>query len=95
MAESIFEALFFGQPKSITNSRNNIANANNLNSNEPVRLNNFAHVNYSNSKIVGKLLCLNGCGIHYKFLKLSNISKRPSRFAKLKAKENIVNGNKS
>ena len=23
---------------------------NNLNSNEPVRLNNFAHVNYSNSK---------------------------------------------
>jgi hypothetical protein len=33
--------------------------------------------------------------IHYQFLKLSNISKRPSRFAKLKAKENIVNGNRS
>ena len=44
---------------------------NNLNSNEPVRLNNFAHVNYSNSKIIGKLLCLNGCGIQYNFLKKS------------------------
>ena len=40
MAESIFEALFFGQAKSIANSRNNIANANNLNSNDNNSMNN-------------------------------------------------------
>ncbi|MGC6431395.1 MAG: xylulokinase [Jejuia sp.] len=34
-------------------------------------VNNFAHVNYdgSNSKSIGKLLCINGAGIQYKWLK--------------------------
>ena len=38
-----------------------------LKSKESLRLNNFAHVNYSNkNKLVGKLLCINGAGIQYK-----------------------------
>ena len=41
-----------------------------LKSKESLRLNNFAHVNYSNkNKLVGKLLCINGAGIQYKWLK--------------------------
>ena len=39
-------------------------------SKESLRLNNFAHVNYSeNNKLIGKLLCINGAGIQYKWLK--------------------------
>ena len=48
-----------------------------LKSKESLRLNNFAHVNYSNeNKLIGKLLCINGAGIQYKWLKnnLNSIS---------------------
>ncbi len=41
-----------------------------LKSKESSRINHFAHVNYSSSqKIVGKLLCINGAGIQYRWLK--------------------------
>ena len=41
-----------------------------LKSKESLRLNNFAHVNYSEkNKLIGKLLCINGAGIQYKWLK--------------------------
>ena len=41
-----------------------------LESSEPLRINHFAHVNYSNDhKTVGKLLCINGAGIQYRWLK--------------------------
>ena len=43
---------------------------NSLKSKESLRLNNFAHVNYSEkNKLIGKLLCINGAGIQYKWLK--------------------------
>ena len=39
-------------------------------SKESLRLNNFAHVNYSDkNKLIGKLLCINGAGIQYKWIK--------------------------
>ena len=42
----------------------------NLSSNESLRINNFAHVNYSlKNPVIGKLLCINGVGIKYKWLK--------------------------
>ena len=42
----------------------------NLNSKESLRINNFAHVNYSKSnQLIGKLLCVNGAGIQYKWVK--------------------------
>ena len=41
-----------------------------IKSKESLRINNFAHVNYSDkNKIIGKLLCINGAGIQYKWLK--------------------------
>lgn len=41
-----------------------------LKSKEPNRINHFAHVNYNNYKsTVGKLLCINGAGIQYKWLR--------------------------
>jgi xylulokinase len=43
---------------------------NNLESNEPSRINHFAHVNYNNNnKSIGKLLCINGAGIQYRWLR--------------------------
>lgn len=43
---------------------------NQLKSKESSRINNFAHVNYSKeNKNVGKLLCINGCGIMYRWLR--------------------------
>ena len=43
---------------------------NKLKSKESTRINHFAHVNYSNkNQLVGKLLCINGAGIMYKWLK--------------------------
>ena len=43
---------------------------NNLNSNEPSRINHFAHVNYkSETPTIGKLLCINGAGIQYRWLR--------------------------
>ena len=42
----------------------------NLIANEGVKFNNFAHVNHTNSHPrIGKLLCINGCGIQYRWLK--------------------------
>lgn len=48
---------------------------NSLSVKESSRLNNFAHVNYSagKEKIIGKLLCINGAGIQYRWL-LNNLS---------------------
>ena len=41
-----------------------------LKTNEISRINHFAHVNYSKkSPVVGKLLCINGTGIQYKWLR--------------------------
>jgi len=43
---------------------------NSLESKESLRINNFAHVNYSNdNQVIGKLLCVNGAGIQYKWVK--------------------------
>ena len=53
MAESIFEALFFGQPKSIANSRNNIAN--NLNSNDNIQFGiNWCESDYKKTKYIAE-----------------------------------------
>ncbi|GAA0713758.1 FGGY-family carbohydrate kinase [Aquimarina litoralis] len=44
--------------------------ADKLQGNEPVKYNNFAHVNYKTDKpVIGKLLCINGAGIQYRWLK--------------------------
>nr|WP_298995398.1 FGGY family carbohydrate kinase [uncultured Allomuricauda sp.] len=41
-----------------------------LKASEGIKLNNFAHVNHSPEKPrIGKLLCINGCGIQYRWLK--------------------------
>lgn len=41
-----------------------------LKATEGIKLNNFAHVNHSTAKPrIGKLLCINGCGIQYRWLK--------------------------
>jgi len=43
---------------------------NQLKSKESSRINNFAHVNYTKEQTnVGKLLCINGCGIMYRWLR--------------------------
>ena len=40
-----------------------------LSSKESTRVNNFAHVNYSHQNArIGKLLCINGAGIQYRWL---------------------------
>ena len=46
----------------------------NLNSKEPSRINHFAHVNYTdNLKCIGKLLCINGAGIQYRWVRNHSI----------------------
>ena len=46
----------------------------NLNSREPSRINHFAHVNYTDDlKCIGKLLCINGAGIQYRWLRNHSI----------------------
>ena len=43
---------------------------NSLKSKESSRINNFAHVNYTKSQpVLGKLMCINGSGIQYRWLK--------------------------
>ena len=43
---------------------------NNIKSNEPERINQFAHVNYTKENpVIGKLLCINGAGIMYRWLR--------------------------
>ena len=47
---------------------------NNIKSNEPSRINHFAHVNYNDyNKSIGKLLCINGAGIQYRWLRNHSI----------------------
>ncbi|MDT0538975.1 MULTISPECIES: xylulokinase [Croceitalea] len=48
---------------------------NNLSVKESSRVNNFAHVNYKKNRLknIGKLLCINGAGIQYRWL-LNNLS---------------------
>ncbi len=49
---------------------------NNINSKEPSRINHFAHVNYNNSYTsIGKLLCINGAGIQYRWLRNHSVGK--------------------
>ena len=49
---------------------------NNLNSKEPSRINHFAHVNYrDDNNSIGKLLCINGAGIQYRWLRNHSIGK--------------------
>ena len=49
---------------------------NNINSKEPSRINHFAHVNYNNhNKSIGKLLCINGAGIQYRWLRNHSVGK--------------------
>lgn len=44
--------------------------SNQLNSKETSRINSFVHVNYTNkNRTVGKLLCINGAGIQYRWLR--------------------------
>ena len=44
--------------------------SNKTKSSETTRINNFAHVNYSNNNTtIGKLLCINGAGIMYRWLR--------------------------
>ena len=61
-----------------------------LESNESLRLNNFAHVNYSNkNKLIGKLLCINGAGIQYKWIKNITNAKNYSQMNLLASKVKI------
>ena len=47
---------------------------NKLNSTESSRINHFAHVNYSSQNpIIGKLLCINGAGIQYRWLRNNSV----------------------
>ena len=49
---------------------------NNINSKEPSRINHFAHVNYNDhNKSIGKLLCINGAGIQYRWLRNHSVGK--------------------
>ncbi len=48
----------------------------NMGTNELERINHFAHVNYTKSTpIVGKLLCINGAGIQYRWMKNNTAAK--------------------
>ena len=59
----------------------------NLNSSEPSRINHFAHVNYSNDlKSIGKLLCINGAGIQYRWLRNHSIEDSYEKMNELASK---------
>ena len=61
----------------------------NLNSSEPSRINHFAHVNYSNDlKSIGKLLCINGAGIQYRWLRNHSIE---DSYEKMNEKASTIN----
>ena len=56
----------------------------NLSSNEPSRINHFAHVNYSDlNKSIGKLLCINGAGIQYRWLRNHSVGDSYEKMNKL------------
>ncbi|MFD2726948.1 xylulokinase [Hyunsoonleella rubra] len=59
-----------------------------LKSQEPSRINHFAHVNYGeNSKTLGKLLCINGAGIQYRWLK-DNLAS--NSYEEMNAKADVI-----
>jgi len=60
---------------------------NSLKSKESSRINNFAHVNYTKENpILGKLMCINGSGIQYRWLK-DNLAANTYEEMNLKAEE--------
>ena len=60
---------------------------NSLQSKESSRINNFAHVNYTQKKpVLGKLMCINGSGIQYRWLK-DNMAANSYEEMNLKAAE--------
>ncbi|WP_298319521.1 FGGY family carbohydrate kinase [uncultured Aquimarina sp.] len=66
---------------------------NSLKSKESLRINNFAHVNYSNKKKnLGKLLNINGAGILFRWLK-NNLSVNSYEEMNLKANEAPIGSN--
>ncbi|MBC3757126.1 carbohydrate kinase [Hyunsoonleella sp. SJ7] len=59
-----------------------------LKSQEPSRINHFAHVNYGEtSKTLGKLLCINGAGIQYRWLK-DNLAS--NSYEEMNAKADVI-----
>ena len=60
---------------------------NSLKTKEPVRINNFAHVNYTKQNpVLGKLMCISGSGIQYRWLK-DNLDANSYEEMNLKANE--------
>ncbi|MEM6892144.1 MAG: FGGY family carbohydrate kinase [Bacteroidota bacterium] len=56
-----------------------------LNATEGIKLNNFAHVNYTpRTPRIGKLLCINGAGIQYRWLK-DLLHQGPNAYAQMNA----------
>ena len=65
----------------------------NMHTNELERINHFAHVNYSkNTPIIGKLLCINGAGIQYRWMK-NNTSAKSYNFMNELASNEPVGSN--
>ncbi|MEP5341721.1 MAG: FGGY family carbohydrate kinase [Algibacter sp.] len=63
---------------------------NSLKSKESSRINNFAHVNYTKEQpILGKLMCINGSGIQYRWLK-DNMAANSYEEMNIKAEEVAV-----
>ena len=61
-----------------------------LQSKENQRINHFAHINYSKvSPIVGKLLCINGAGIQYRWMKNNTGANSYEEMNRLAAKQDI------
>jgi xylulokinase len=61
-----------------------------LQSKEHQRINHFAHINYSKeSPIVGKLLCINGAGIQYRWMKNNTGATSYKEMNQLAAKQDI------
>ena len=61
-----------------------------LQSKEHQRINHFAHINYSKeSPIVGKLLCINGAGIQYRWMKNNTGANSYEEMNQLAAKQDI------
>ena len=63
---------------------------NKIKSKESLRINNFAHVNYNQkNQLIGKLLCINGAGIQYKWIKNSVNSSSYSEMNKIASEVKI------
>ena len=58
-----------------------------LNQKESSRINHFAHVNHTkNHKCLGKLLCINGAGIQYRWLEITASGKSYEKMNELASK---------